>query len=66
MYGGKVLQWLVERGWSPAPFGRKRGEAMICGDRQVVDPLTKKNTNVYEAAKIQKDRTGEYPDFLSQ
>jgi hypothetical protein len=28
------------------------------------DPQTNRKMNVYEAAKLHKERTGEYPEFL--
>ena len=58
-YGNKTLNWLIERGWEEAP-------ASECsyGDRQVIDHKTKKEMTVYQAAELQKERTGEYPDFL--
>ena len=60
-YGHQTLQWLLNHGWEAAPVPKQ----FVCGDRLVVDPQTKQKTNVYEAAKLQKERTGEYPEFLS-
>lgn len=59
-YGHQVLIWLVKRGWIAVPI-----DPNVMGDQQVSDPLqSNKIYDVYTAAKIQRQRTGEYPDFL--
>lgn len=63
-HGYEVLQWLVERGWKEAPLDKSRG--FVCGDRHAIDSLTNKEMGVYDAAKLQQSRTGEYPDFLKE
>lgn len=62
-YGGRVKDWLIERGWTAVPFMVIDGDPVI-GDQAVLDPVTKEEMNVYTAAKLQRERTGEYPDFL--
>jgi hypothetical protein len=62
MHGYSTLSWLVKCGWKAAPFEDDRG--FVCGDQQVIDPQTNRKMNVYEAAKLHKERTGEYPEFL--
>ncbi len=61
-HGHRVLKWLEKRGWKPAPVP----EEFICGDQRIIDPETDKEMSVYEGAKLQKERTGEYPEFLKQ
>lgn len=61
-YGGQVYVWLLEKGWQPAPSPKE----FVCGDSRVIDPMTNTEVSVYEAAKLQKERTGEYPDFLPE
>lgn len=55
-YGWQTQKWLVERGWKTGvlPDG-------ICGDVPVIDPQTGKQMTVYEAARLHRERTGEYP-----
>lgn len=64
--GYNTIKWLEKRGWKVIPPVKDKKGEIACGDPQVRDPETDKETNIYEAAKIQKIRTGEYPDFLSQ
>jgi hypothetical protein len=58
-YGGQTLDWLTKRGWTKVslPPG-------VMGDPRVTDPMTGDEMDVYTAAKKQKERTGEYPEFL--
>lgn len=64
-YGYQVLQWLLERGWRPEPHGPEGAEP-ICGDRGVLNPRTGVRMNVYDAARLNREWTGEYPDFLPE
>lgn len=70
-YGHVVLCWLAERGWTAAPLersvvpGHPEG-AIRPGDRHVIDPLTGEKYDVYSAARIHRERTGEYPDALKE
>ena len=59
-YGTAVLHLLKDRGWKEAPVS----EEFICGDQNVLHPETNEEITVYNAAKIQKEKSGEYPDFL--
>lgn len=60
-YGFAILEWLIERGWQKVPVD----DPEVIGDQWVCDCCTQKEMTVYEAAKIQQERTGEYPDFLT-
>jgi hypothetical protein len=57
-WGKHVYNWLLQRGWLPGP-PLPDG---VHGDRAVIDPHTKQQIDVYAAAKVQEERTGEYPD----
>lgn len=58
-HGHETYNWLLARGWKETPISFDP-----LSDLQVVDPQTGKQIDVYSAAKLQKDRTGDYPDFL--
>jgi hypothetical protein len=60
MYGHQVYEWLLERGWEAAPPPKE----FVCGDPHVNNPDTKEPMNVYLAAKLHREKTGEYPDFI--
>ncbi len=60
-YGWEVRQWLLARGWLE---GRGLDEG-VCGDAPVRDPVTgRDDVNVYEAVRLHRERTGEYPEWL--
>lgn len=59
-YGFEVLAWLLERGWS-----KDKLDDDIIGDQHVIDPKTGKTMDVYNAAKLHNERTGEYPSCLN-
>lgn len=63
-YGYETLQWLKERGWQEAPLPADSVTEFYCGDQGVIDPKTNKELTVYAAAKLHRDRTGDYPEFL--
>lgn len=59
-YGYAIYEWLLERGWTPAPF--PPADEFVCGDLHVLHGGL--ITDVYTAVAIHKSRTGEYPSFL--
>lgn len=58
-YGADTLEWLKARGWKEVPLAPG-----VMGDPHVTDPVTGATLDVYSAAKLQRQRTGEYPKFL--
>jgi hypothetical protein len=63
-YGHEVFRWLIERGWQEAPQVQLGKNDFSCGDSHVIHPHTQEHIDVYTAALLHKERTGEYPDFL--
>lgn len=65
MNGLATYIWLVERGWTAAPEKENTDPAdMPIGDPMVVDPISGMTMGLYEAARLERKRTGEYPEFL--
>jgi hypothetical protein len=60
-YGYLTLLWLLQRGWEEAYLFL---EEDVIGDQHVRDSITGKVFTVYDAAKVQQERKGEYPEFL--
>lgn len=60
-YGKAVYEWLLERGWLPGPPLPPK----VHGDLAVVDPHTNRQVDVYTAARLHKERAGEYPECLN-
>ncbi len=63
-YGHLVYEWLLDRGWHKGP--KPSSKNFVCGDPSVIDPVDGAQCGVYLAAKLQRERTGEYPDFLPE
>lgn len=60
-YGWQTYSWLQMLGWRK---GKELPEDQF-DDPLVTDPVTgEDDINVYEAVKRQKERTGQYPEFL--
>lgn len=59
-YGHQTFEWLLGRGWMAAPPPAPG----VMGDRHVLDPKTGQELDVYTAARLEKERTGVYPEFL--
>jgi hypothetical protein len=58
-YGYLTLLWLLQRGWEVYPIKED-----VIGDQHVRDYITGKVFTVYDAANLQQERNGEYPEFL--
>ena len=70
-YGFKTFEWLREHGWKPDEmifeYGKMNSvnlEDCVFGDRHVIDPVSGNKMDVYTAAKLQQERSGEYPAWL--
>lgn len=65
LHGYATFCWLIDRHWKAAPWDED-DEDFVCGDQNVIDPQTNEEMTVYQAAKLHKERTGEYPEFLNE
>lgn len=61
-YGYLLKNWLIQRNWKDVSI--PLAEDVIGENYDVEDPITKESMNIWNAVEIERERSGDYPEFI--